>query len=308
MDMIQQIKIFKKIVEVGSFSEAARELGLSLSLISRQIEDLEEKIKTRLLHRTTRRTTPTELGEIYYQRTQHILQEVEDVHQLLLDYKTEPQGTIKIAVSHLLGQFYLAELIPKFLAQHPKIQIKLELSDALVDIVGSGIDIAIRTGHMQDSSLSSVKLRTQKTILCASKLYLKKNGVPKSPKDIQNHKCVLLSEGNSYSPWYLRRKNKSPERLNLSGHIYVNQGLIYTDFIKLGLGLGLIFSWVIEKEIQSGELVQILPQFDISFDPIAEDDIYLLFPRGQFLSTKVRAFIDFVKEQEKKNNPSQKTK
>ena len=300
MDLIQQMKIFRKIVEVGSFSEAARELGLSLSLISRQIDDLERKINTQLLQRTTRKTTPTELGEIYYQRSFNVLQEVEEIHKLLLDYKAEPQGLLKITVSHLLGQFYLSEIIPKFMEKYPKRQIKLDLSDSLVDIVGTGVDIAIRIGKMQDSGLVGIKLKSQQYIVCGTKNYLQKNGIPKSLNELKKHKAILLTDGESYDPWYLKTKNKPPKKLDISGQIFVNQGIVYAELIKKGLGLGLIYSWAVEKELQSGELIQVLPNFNISFNTYDENDIYLLFSKGRYLSTKVRVFVDFMRSIEKK--------
>ncbi|GAA5017931.1 LysR family transcriptional regulator [Acinetobacter puyangensis] len=296
MDLFEQIKIFKAIVDFGSFSEASRQLGISLSAVSRQLENLEQYVGVPLLRRTTRKLHLTEVGSIYYRESIRILRDIDGLHQQLKEHQAEPQGHLRITVSNLLGHLKLTPLIPDFLSLYPKIHLEINYSDRIVDIVGEGFDIAIRSGTLEDSTLVAMKLGSNKHILCASKAYWERKSPPEKIADFLTHNIISFKEGLTEAPWFYREANGPWKKIKLKGDISVNQGLEYKALVRSGLGVGLLLEWMIDEELKTGELVPVLTEIEVSYSQDIVSDIFAVYSKDRFDSPKLKVFLEFIKQ------------
>ena len=289
MDIVGGMIIFARVVEANSFSAAARRLGLSKSAVSKQIAALEDRLGARLLNRTTRRLSPTEVGAALYERCARVAAEVEEAEQIVTRLHTAPRGVLRVNAPVSFGHLHLAPVIPDFMAQYPELQVELTLNDRFVDVVEEGYDMVVRIGLLRDSSMVARKLASSGSVLCASRAYLDRHGDPKTPGDLADHDCIAYSYLAEPREWRLIDGQGHRHTVRITGRLTVNNGDAILAALCAGGGIGLLPAFIVQDAVVDGRLERVLPGYDIP-----ELGIYALYPHARHLSPKVRAFVDFL--------------
>ncbi len=191
MDPLNSMELFVDVVAAGSFSEAGRRRGLAASSVTRNLNALEDELGARLLNRTTRKLSLTEAGRLYHERSRRILADVEDAKLSVTQLEAAPRGTLRLNVPVAFGTMHIAPALPEFLARYPAVQIDLDMTDAFIDLVEQGVDLAVRIGELEDSSLIARRLARNHRVICASPAYLQSAGVPREPADLRQHSCLI---------------------------------------------------------------------------------------------------------------------
>jgi len=290
MSRQQDLEVFVQVVKRGSFAKAADELQLNPSAVSRRISNLEERLGVQLLNRTTRSLSLTEVGERYFNRCLSILADIEEAEQEARQHSEEPQGLLIVSCSTLFAHRYAIARIPVFLEQYPHLQVRLILTDDVVDIVQDGIDVAIRVGELADTSLASTKLVSNRRIICAAPKYIERHGIPKTPDDLAQHNCLILNaHKTTLNQWRFKDKSELRE-ISVRGNLEINSGAALYQAVLTGLGIGRIAAVLAEDDLKSGRLVRLLTDYEDDND----GGIYAIFPRHRYLLPKVRVFVDFL--------------
>ena len=288
MNKLREIECFIAVAELGSFVKAADALNVSKAAISRTILDLEARLGTRLMQRTTRRLSLTEAGVLYLDRCKQIVSALEDADQMLTDGNTDPTGLLRINVPHTFGVLHLVKVWPCLLRRYPGIKLDITLSDRIVDIVEEGYDLAIRIARLPNSSLIYRKLASTRIIACASPDYLEQHGMPLHPEDLKDHMVL----GYSYSPdkdeWHFEGPNGA---VSVKTHVrmHANNGDTLVASALAGIGITRQPSFMLNEHIRSGKLIAVMPDYKV-----AELGIYAVYPSRTHLPAKVRATIDFL--------------
>jgi DNA-binding transcriptional LysR family regulator len=291
MDKLTSLRAFVKVVELGSFSEAGRKLRLSRSAISKYIADLERHLGVQLIHRTTRRVSPTESGQVYFERTLSALAELDAADQAVAHLQSTPRGLLRVNAPMSFGTIKLGPLIADFMARYPDLQIQLVLSDEHVDPVQGGLDVTLRIAELDSSSLIARKLIAVDRVVCASPGYFKKNGKPKLPDDLRQHNCLtygFLSTGNQ---WKLTGPDGADHWIAPPWTLCANNAEVLRDAAVKGRGIAVLPAFLAENELKSGALMTCLD--DYKTPPLT---LYAIYPPTRHLSVKVRSFIDFLIE------------
>jgi DNA-binding transcriptional LysR family regulator len=291
MDKLSSLRAFVKVVELGSFSEAGRKLRLSRSVISKYIADLERHLGVQLIHRTTRRVSPTESGQVYFERTLSALAELDAADQAVAHLQSTPRGLLRVNAPMSFGTIKLGPLIADFMARYPDLQIQLVLSDEHVDPVQGGLDVTLRIAELDSSSLIARKLIAVDRVVCASPGYFKKNGKPKLPDDLRQHNCLaygFLSTGNQ---WKLTGPDGTDHWIAPPWTLCANNAEVLRDAAVRGRGIAVLPVFLAENELKSGALMTCLD--DYKTPPLT---LYAIYPPTRHLSVKVRSFIDFLIE------------
>lgn len=291
MDRLAALEAFVKVAETQSFSEAARRLRASKSVVSRQIAALEAELGARLFHRTTRSMTLTEAGRGYFERASRILADLEDANASVTQLQAAPRGQLRVNAPMSFGLLHLAPALPDFLLRYPDVDIDITMNDRFVDLVDEGFDLAVRVGRLDDSSLVARKLAPARRVVCASPDYLKVRGVPLTPDDLKVHDCLCYSNLSMAHDWRFVTEKGQPWSVEIKGRLSANNG----DALKLAAlaGLGLVYlpTFIVGGDLQAGTLVTVLDKF------IAQDGaVNAVYPHARHLSPKVRAFVDFLAE------------
>jgi DNA-binding transcriptional LysR family regulator len=294
MDTFAGMRLFAEAVDSGSFSAAGRRLGMAASSVARGIGTLENQLGVRLLNRTTRKLGLTEAGRLYHERAKRILAEVEEARLSVTQLEAVPRGTLRLNVSVSFGRLHVAPALVDFLALHPGLRVDLATTDAFVDLVEENVDLAIRIGELSDSSLVARRLAPNRRVLCASPDYLERHGVPSTPDDLPGHNCLIYKRHENRSVWRLRDGGRVHE-IKVSGSLLANNGDALHAAAVGGLGLAILPIWLVGPDIQQGALRIVLANHQVS--PGALDThIYAVFPHSRYLSAKVRALIDFLRQ------------
>jgi len=290
MDRLTAMEVFVRIVETGSFSAVARDLGMTQPTVSKQLTALERQLKTRLLNRSTRQLSLTEAGSAYYESSKRIIDAVREADGNLGQLQTQLTGVLRINTSIGLGQVYVGPMVLKFQAQHPGLAIDLSYSDRFVDLVEEGIDVAIRIGRLNDSSLAARRIGSSARSVIATPAYLKKFGEPKVPQDLSSgHNCLLYAYLSTGNEWTFHGPN-GEIRVKVSGNFRSNNGEAIRQWVFADLGIAVSPDWLILKELEDGRLKAILTGFT---PPPAE--INAVYPSARHVSAKVRAFTEFLR-------------
>lgn len=287
----EDLAIFVRVVELGSLSAAGRDMRLSAAVVSNRIARLEKSVGTRLLNRTTRHVSLTEDGSRYYEHCVVILNELEQAESSLDAITAEPRGPIKMTVPTVFGRLHIAPHIPQFLQRHPQMQVRLHMTDTLVDLIQERIDLAIRVAELTDSTAIVRKLANNRRLIVASPDYLKRHGAPQVPEDLLDHNCLLLRfPGSKQFRWTLQGPD-GPMTLRVSGNMDSNNGEALREWCLAGHGLALKSLWEIVDDLNEGRLVPVLVDY-----PPPSLGIYALYPHSQHAPPRVRVFIDFLAE------------
>lgn len=286
---LNEVTIFVKVVQSGSFIGASRALDIPKATVSRKIAQLEEKLTVRLLQRTTRKVSLTEIGQLYFDRCVRVLEDLDAANLAVAEMQAVPSGTLRLSASVVFGVAILSRWVAEFMQQYPQIKVEVFLTNQYVDMVAQRIDAAVRLG-IPDSTLVRHHLGTMLYWLCASPAYIAAHGEPTSPQELFQHHCLsTMSENPSgTTPWNLKNGKeiveiKVPPRLRVNGFLFIKQLLI------AGNGIALAPYFLVLDEIHAGTLVRILPDWYGS-----EKDLYLVYPSDQHLAPKLRAWIEFV--------------
>ena len=294
-DRLQELAVFVRAAESGSFSRAARELGLSQPSVSRIVGELEERLGAKLLLRTTRRITLTHSGELFLERAREILAGLEDAEDAARGLDSL-RGLIRLALPVIYGTREVIPRLAEFLAVHPQLRVEMTVSDERQDLVADGADVAIRLGALDDSAFGARKLGTLERLLVASPAYLKARGSPKTPADLASHDCVIGPRAFSRASWTFT-KGETVISVDVAGRIYTNSGPGVFTSVTAGLGIAIMSSAMCIAEVRAKRLIPLLR--DYKLDPV---DIHAVFPGGPRPSAKVRAFVDFLAERLKKSD------
>jgi DNA-binding transcriptional LysR family regulator len=291
MSTFAGMRIFNRVVEAGSFSEAGRQLGVAPSSVSRQINELEDSLRTRLFQRSTRKLSLTEAGEIYYGRATRIIAEVDEARLAVSQLDGTPTGILRLNVPGSLSRRYLVPILIAFQRKYPGVEVVLLVTDQVMDMIEHRIDLTIRLGALSDSNLVARKISTSRRLLCASASYLEKAGQLKSPEDLGDHNCLTFRSNSGSNVWKFKRKNGKTSEVQVSGNLFSNDGESLVAAAVEGHGLILVPEWLVRDEIAGGSLIEALPAYTAV---PGETPMYALYPLQRHLAPKVRAFIDFI--------------
>jgi DNA-binding transcriptional LysR family regulator len=283
------IEVFVRVVQAGSFSAAARLLRMPVTTVSGQVASLEKRLGVTLIQRTTRKLNITKAGEAYFKHCILALDEINAAERELATEKSEPEGLLRIAVLPYIGHTILPSIIRNYLKVYSKVKIEMMFTNRLVDLVGEGIDLAIRVGALKDSTLIVKKFMDADLGLWASTAYVKKFGLPKHPKDFIKHSLIGMT---SFSHLTLTN-GKQSEKLDVSPRIVVDDIEAVRIFVAGGDGIGLLPSFICENEVIAGKFVRVLPGWNPQFG--ATIKIWFVYPPQRFMSPKIQTFIAMAK-------------
>ena len=290
MDKLKQIESFAYAASKGSLTAAAKAEGVAPAVIGRRIDALEERLGVKLLVRTTRRISLTHEGSAFLDDCQRVLADLANAESSVSAGGVKASGYLRVTAPAGFGRRHVAPMVPKYLAQHPDVHISLNLSDRVVDIVNEGFDCAVRVGDLPDSSLVSVRLADNRRLCVAAPSYLKRAGIPKSPADLQRHKCLTLSSDASQTRGWAFSIDGAVTHLRPSGRLDCSDGQVLHDWCVQGLGIAWRSTWEVDDEIATGRLARVLDEF-----AAPPSGIYAVFPQRKHLPLRVRLWIDFLK-------------
>jgi len=288
MDRFVGMAVFAKVVDSASFAAAARHFGMSPAMVSKHVQTLEDRLGVRLLNRTTRKVSPTEAGQDYYERAVRILAEMEDAETAAGDMQTSPRGQLRVTAPVSFGTHVLAPAVADYLVKYPDVSIDLSLDDPYVDLVDKRFDLGIRFGHLENSSLIARKLFTLDIILCGSPIYLERNGTPHKPADLAKHRCLIYTHAAPLKLWSFIDRDGKEEVANVSGRFQANSGDVLLPPALNGCGLLLAPDYLVNDHLKAGHLVRLLPNYKTHETPV-----YAIYP-SRNPSAKTRTFIDFL--------------
>ncbi len=284
------MQLYVRVVETGSFSAVARELGTIQPTISKQLTGLEEDLGVRLLNRTTRQLSPTEAGRKYYERCRHILDEITDLEGSLGDLQNRPTGLLRIHAAVAFGQLYMLPSVFRFRRLYPSLAVDLMLSDRYVDLIQEGVDLTIRFGELADSQLVAWRLGGTTRVCVASPAYLRARGTPGSPANLVAHNCITYIYLFS-NEWQFEGA-EGAQSIRVHGDFRANSALTIRAAALEGIGIAYMPGMFVQKDIDKGSLVRVLA--DYGPPPV---DIHAVYPSARLLATKVKLFLDFIRNE-----------
>ena len=293
MEWVRAARLFVSVVHTGSLSAAGRQAGLSTATVSRLILALEQSLGGRLLNRTTRKLSLTEAGQVYFRQAEQILRQISDANDSVAKFQSVPRGTLRVHTRMLVGHQYIVPALPQFLAQHPEIKIDLMLSNYPVDLVEKNIDVDIRIGKLDDSSLVARKLAASERLVCASPAYLERSPPIASPLDLARHNCLTYRINLGETVWRFVDADSEMVAVPVSGSFQTDNGHALLESVRAGVGIGLMPDWAISTDLSSGRLVRLFPNHRVSYTEF-DNGIYAVYQQTNKTLAKVRVFIEFL--------------
>jgi DNA-binding transcriptional LysR family regulator len=289
MDRLTEMEAFATVVDQGGFTDAARKMGISKSAVSKHVSSLEARLGARLLNRTTRRVSPTEIGLAYYDRALRVLNDAGEADALVSSMQSDPSGLLRISVATDFGVNHLSPVLGTFLDEFPDITVNMVLNNRYVELISEGFDMAIRIGELEDSTLRARKLTETTKRLIAAPGYLQKYGLPQKIDDLNGHKLLHYSSQAGGSVWKLTAPSGEKRQVRTAGGLSVNDGQSLLNAAISGLGIAYLPSFLYADAMKKGLIVDAMPDL-----PVETQGIYAVYPPGRFTQPKVRAFIDFL--------------
>lgn len=293
MDQLFAMRTFVRVVQTGSFSAAAREQNTSQASVSKRVAALESQLGVKLLTRTSRELSLTEVGTQYFDKCINILAELDEADANARSEIASPKGALKVAAPIAFARLVLAPIIKEFVEKYPEIKIEMALSDAHVDLIAEGIDIAIRAKKLEDSNLVARHLSDNPMLMIASPDYLKENGTPETPEDLINHDCIVYSHLSSINKWGFSKEGKE-HSVSVKGSFQSNNGDTNLEVALAGLGIAQFPIWMVSGHLKAGRLVEVLKDYEKTSIPLN-----VIYPQNRYIPLKVRCFIDFILEKSK---------
>jgi DNA-binding transcriptional LysR family regulator len=294
MDTLQNMRVFVRVVDAGSFTAAAQQMNSTTAYASRAVSDLEAHLRTRLLNRTTRRIALTEAGERYLQRCEQILAYVDQAEAEASDAHARPSGTLRVHCVASLGLHYAVPAVARYRERYPDVQVELTLAQRMPDLLDEGYDVAIIVSlDLPDSGLVSQRLGATYSVACASPAYLEQHGVPQRAQDLPNHVCLgMVAPGFNWEEWTMSgphgdesvKLNTPPFRVNVAEALAVA--------IREGMGIGVLPLYSAVSGLRNGDFVRVMPEYRSHLM-----NIYALYPSRQYLDAKIRTWVDFLRDE-----------
>lgn len=291
MGQLEDMAMFVRIVEAGSITKAAEQLNIAKSAVSRRLKELEERLGSQLISRTTRQSKLTQAGEQYYQQVNNILRAVDAVNEHATDAPMRIEGTLKMTAPLSFGLMHLNDVIDKYANKHPNLRFDLDFSDRRIDLIEEGYELAIRIGELQDSSYQAKQLALIRCVICASPDYLAKMGTPETLDDLDNHALLQYSLGQTNSINLVDTEGRSHHR-TIDAKIKATNGEFLVDLAVKGHGITFVPTFIAYKQLALGELVPVFQHYQL---PTLT--AYAVYPKNRFLSQRCRYLIDFIAEQ-----------
>lgn len=284
------IPVFVAVVECGSFSSAAHQLGMTKSAVSKRVSVLEDSLGVRLFHRTTRKLTLTEAGERFsdYARSSFAL--AQDGFAELSKFQGKPKGTLKINAPMTFSRLHLVPYIKEFLERYPELNVILSMEDKVIDMTEGAFDVGIRIGELKDSSLIAKKLVNCNSVVCAAPEYIKQFGQPSSPEELANHNCIYYSLFQAGVEWTFFKQGRKI-KVQPKGNFIVNNSDAIAEVLLQGLGICQMPTFIVSEHLASGSLVALLEEYRLP-----DHAIYAVYPERKHLPEKVRVLIAFLQE------------
>lgn len=298
MDRLGEMAAFVEVVDKGGFTEASRRLGLSKSAVSKAVAALEARLAVRLLTRTTRRVTPTELGLAYYDRARLVLAGAEEADSLVTAMQATPKGLLRLSAPVAFGVGQVAPALADFLEAYPVVEVQMQLEDRFVDLIAEGFDLAIRIGALVDSSLRVRRLAETRGVLVASPGYLKRHGTPRGIDDLGGHRLLHTSHLASANFWRLRAPSGDERQVRVGAGLTVNNGEALMKAAEAGAGIAMVPDFMIGDALAASRLVEVLPG-----RPADILGVHAVYPQGRFQQPKLRAFVDFLADRFRGRGP-----
>ncbi|MDA0958731.1 MAG: LysR family transcriptional regulator [Proteobacteria bacterium] len=295
MDNVKAMRLFLTVVQTGSLSGAGRQSGLSPASVSRQITALEDDLGVRLLNRTSRRLSLTEAGQVYLEHAERLLQDIDELRDAVSQMAVKPRGTLRIQSRISLGTQHVAPLIPTFLALYPDLKIDLWLTDNDLDLTEHGIDLAIRTGDLSDSTLIGRRLASSPRVICASPEYWSEHGKPETPEAIIDHNCLTyrFEFGTAATLWQFRTDEGQSMNIQVNGNFQTNNGEALRVAALSGLGVAMLPAWSVKDHLKTGSLERVLSEYETTVSDL-DFGIYAVYLSRRNLSAKTRLFVDHL--------------
>lgn len=292
MDRIDVMRLFTRIVDLGSFTAAAEDMNLPRATATHALQQLERRLGVRLLHRTTRHVSPTLEGQAYYERCRRVLNEVDEAESFLGAAAANPNGRLRVDMSSAIGAAFLFPHLGEFCRRYPGIELELGATDRLVDLLREGVDCVVRSGAPRDAGLVSRRVAMLPTVTCASRAYIEEHGVPRTIEQFRGHQAVnfLSTATGKHSPFEFTVKGKV-QSVSLKGRVSVTSTDAYSACCLQGLGFIQAPRYRLERYLASGELVEVLPRFAPPPMPVA-----VMYAHHRQLAPRVRVFVDWVAE------------
>lgn len=298
MDRLTEMEAFVQVVDHGGFTDAARKMGLSKSAVSKHVSALEARLAVRLLNRTTRRVSPTEVGLAYYDRARVVLAGAADADNMVTAMQSTPKGSLHLSAPVNFGIHQIAPAVAAFLCAYPEVDVNMELDDRFVELVAESFDLAIRIGTLADSSLIAKKLAEARSVIVASPKYLAEAGTPRGIDDLNDHRLLHYSRLSTGNFWRLRTASGEERQIRVGGRLTVDNGEALMKAAEAGLGIAQVPSFMLGDLVRSGRLVELLAD-----RPSTILGIYAVYPQGRFPQPKLRSFIEFLTEHFKGMGP-----
>ena len=298
MDRLTEMEAFATVVDQGGFTDAARKMGISKSAVSKHVSSLESRLGARLLNRTTRRVSPTEIGLAYYDRARRVLNDAGEADALVSSMQSAPSGLLRISVATDFGVNHMSPILGDFLADYPDITVNMVLNNRYVELISEGFDLAIRIGEMEDSSLRARKLTETAKRLIAAPSYFEQYGRPEKIDDLNEHKLLHYSNQSAGNVWKLTAPSGEKRQVRTQGWLTVNDGQSLLNACVSGLGIAYLPSFLYADALEEGLVEEAMPSL-----PPESQGIYAVYPPGRYTQPKVRTFIDFLVEAFKEKGP-----
>jgi DNA-binding transcriptional LysR family regulator len=298
MDRLSEMEAFATVVDQGGFTDAAKKLGISKSAVSKHVSSLETRLGARLLNRTTRRVSPTEIGLAYYDRARRVLNDAGEADALVTSMQSAPSGVLRVSVATDFGVNHLSPILGNFLHEFPDITVNMVLNNRYVELISEGFDLAVRIGDLEDSSLRARKLAETHKQMIASPAYLEEYGRPQRIDDLNEHKLLHYSNQANGSVWKLTAPSGEKRQVRSAGWLTVNDGQSLLTAACNGLGIAFLPDFLYADAMKAGKLVP-------AIEGLAPEvqGIYAVYPPGRYTQPKVRAFIDFLVESFREKGP-----
>jgi len=295
VEWLKTVRIFDCVVKNGSLSSAGRTLGISPASVSRHLSALEESLGVRLVNRTSRALSLTEAGEVYYRKVEQILHQINEADTSVAELNSVPRGTLRIHSRVFTGQLFIIPALPEFLERYPGMRVDLTLSNLAADLVDRGIDVDIRVGKLEDSSLTCRKLASSERVICAAPSYLERHSAPKVPEDLQHHNCLTYRLNLGRPIWRFLSASGEHTEVAVTGSFQVDSGSALVSTACAGLGITLMPDWAVRDDLASGRLVRLFENYRVTHMEY-DNGIYAVFEKSRFMSGKIRVFVDYISE------------
>ncbi|GJJ03466.1 LysR family transcriptional regulator [Duganella rhizosphaerae] len=289
-DKLRSMQVFVAAATARSFAAAAQTLDMSPVMVGKHVQALEQELGARLIERTTRRQSLTEIGAVYLERCRDVLAGVEAADRVAEHLRAEPQGSLRVSAPATYGEHRLMPVIGAYAALYPQVKIDLMLTNRVVDMAEEGVDVAIRSGALADSGLIARPLRPGRVLVCASPGYLKRRGTPRHPSDLEQHDCLMFSDWRPHATWRFRKGEQEIE-VPVSSSFVSNTGMSLVSAAIADMGVAMQADVLLEPALAAGKLVRLLPKWELPSRPM-----HILRRPEARPSAKVRSFVDFALE------------